>query len=233
MISIIIPIYNQGDKLGDCLNSILNQAYHNYEVIIINDGSKDNSLEAAKKYQNKFWNKKIRYKVISQENKGAPSARNKGWKESKGDYLFFCDADAILEINALKDLLDALKSNPEASYAFSSFRWGKKLFKIGEFNEGKLKQGPMIHTMSLIRTGDFPKGGWDENIKKFQDWDLYLTMLENKKRGVWIDKVLFKIKPGGTMSDWLPGFAYKLFPFLPAVKKYNRALKIIKKKHNL
>jgi len=87
--------------------------------------------------------------------------------------------------------------------------------------------------MALIKRADFPVGGWDESIKKFQDWDLWLTMLNAGKSGVWVDKVLFKIAPGGSISSWLPSFAYKLFPFLPSVKKYQAAMAVIKNKHGL
>jgi hypothetical protein len=90
---------------------------------------------------------------------------------------------------------------------------------------------PYIHTSSLIRRADFP--GFDETLKKFQDWDLWLSIAESGGKGVWIDKMLFSVAPGGSMSDWLPAIAYRLLPFLPAVKKYNKARLIIKKKHGL
>ena len=58
-------------------------------------------------------------------------------------------------------------------------------------------------------------------------------MLEQKHTGIWIDKILFKVTTGGTMSSWLPSFSYKLFPFLPKVRKYKKAVNIIKKKHKI
>jgi len=229
MISIIIPIYNQADKLAKCLDSILGQSYKNYEVIIINDCSDDNPEKIIKGFENKLKIKSQKSKV----NLGAPAARNKGFKESRGEYLFFCDADAVLAPEALGTMLEALESHPEASYTYSSFLWGRKLFKVGPFSPEKLKSGPCIHTMSLIRREAFPKTGWDESIKKLQDWDLYLMMLKNGHAGIWVDKILFKIKPGGTISSWLPSFAYKLLPFLSEVKKYKKAVNIVKAKHSL
>ncbi len=229
MISIIIPVYNQADKIGACLNSILNQTYKNYEVIIVNDGSTDNLDEAIDKHQKML--RVTRYEL--RENKGAPAARNRGAREAKGDYLLFCDADAVLKQEALETMLNGLKQHPEASYVYSSFLWGRKLFKLSPFNAEKLKREPYIHTMSLIRREHFPADGWDESIKKLQDWDLWLTMLEQGRSGVWIDKILFSVQPGGTISSWLPSFAYKLLPFLTSVKKYKKAMEIIKKKHNL
>lgn len=231
MISIIIPIYNQADKLGGCLNSILGQNYKNYEIIIVNDGSTDDIEKQKSKIRSENGN--IKLKIIDQKNLGAPAARNRGFRESKGEYLFFCDADVILKSEALAAMIAALKNHPEASYVYSSFLWGRKYFRLGPFSEEKLKKAPGIHTVSLIRREHFPKFGWDESIKKLQDWDLYLTMLAEGHKGVWIDKILFKVSPGGIMSSWLPSFAYKLLPFLPSVKKYKKAVEIVKKKHAL
>ena len=233
MISIIIPVFNQAEKLKYCLNSILEQTFNTYEVIIINDGSTDKSGEVIRGFENKFKTVGIDYRIIEQTNRGAPNARNHGFQAAKGDYVIFCDADAILEKNCLWEMINALQDNLQASFVYSSFYWGKKLFKLQPFDAGKLRQMPYIHTISLIRYKDFPITGWDESLKRFQDWDLWLSFIEQGKIGVWINKPLFQVCPGGTISNWLPSFAYKLFPFLPAVKKYKKAEKIIREKHGL
>ncbi len=232
MISVIIPVFNQADKITKTLESLVKQTYQDFEVIIVNDGSTDNLDKALESFLNTTKSNNTFF-IVHQQNHGAPSARNNGWRKSRGDYLFFCDADAVLSPGALEIMLNELLAHPEASYVYSSFLWGSKLFKLGPFDPEKLKQAPYIHTMSLIRRVDFPVSGWDESIRKLQDWDLWLTMLEQGHIGWWIDKVLFKVQPGGTISSWLPAMAYKLFPFLPAVKRYNAALKIVKQKHGL
>jgi glycosyltransferase involved in cell wall biosynthesis len=232
MISVIIPLYNGAKTIVKTLSSLMDQTYKDFEVIIVNDGSTDNSEAAASSYLQKVQSNN-RFFFLSQNNQGAPAARNRGFKESKGEFILFCDSDAILAPTALETMLDNLQRHPEASYAYSSFNWGKKFFRLNEFNPEQLKSMPYIHSLSLIRRVDFPATGWDESIKKFQDWDLWLTMLEHGKIGLWIPQVLFKILPGGTMSSWLPAFAYKAFPFLPAVKKYQAAMQIIKQKHGL
>lgn len=230
MISIIIPVYNQAEHLANCLASVKRQTYDNYEIIIVNDGSNDNTAKVIKKYKNIFGFKLI---YSEQANHGANVARNNGAKLAKGEYIIFCDADIIMGPNMLELMLKALKDNPEASFCYSSFKRGYKLFKLWPYDAEKLKQMPYITTTSLIRSAHFP--GFDEALKKFQDWDLWLTILEQGHSGVWIDKVLFKVATGGTqtMSGWLPSFAYKFFPWLPLAKKYNRAKAIIFKKHNL
>lgn len=232
MISVIIPVYNQAEKLKQTLISLNQQTYRDLEIIIVNDGSSDNPEKVFTDFLATNQSD-LSFYFLNQSNLGAPAARNHGFRESKGEYLFFCDADAILESRALEILLNTLLWNAQASYAYSSFKWGQKLFKGRPFDVIALKKEPYIHTMSLIRRGDFPTVGWDESIKKFQDWDLWLTMLENNKFGIFVDDYLFTITPGGTISSWLPSFSYKLFPFLPAVKKYKAAKAVIYAKHQL
>lgn len=233
MISIIIPVYNGAKTLLTTLRSIEKQTWRDFEVIIVDDASTDNTQKVFEKFSNENKLNNFYYYIKREKNFGAPAARNYGWKKSKGDFLFFCDADAILKVDALEKMLQTLNSHPESAYTYSSFYWGKKLFKLWPFDAERLKKMPYIHTMSLIRQETFPENGWDESIKKFQDWDLWLTMLRNGRSGVFIDDVLFQIKPTGSISSWLPSFSYKFLPFLPNVKKYNEAMSVIKKKHSL
>jgi len=234
MISIIIPVYNQKKYLAKCLDSILAQTEKKYEVILIDDYSEDDSKKIAKDYIEKFKEKEIPYKIIEHDiNKGAPYARNHGFQASKGNFLLFTDADSILTKNMLWDMLNTLNSQENTSFVYSSFFWGRKSFRLMPFSSKKLRKMPYIHTMSMIRAKDFPRHGWDESIKKLQDWDLWLTMVEEGKKGFFIDKFLFKVHPGGTMSNWLPRIAYKMLPFIPSVRKYNKAVKVIQEKHHL
>lgn len=227
MISIIIPIYNMASKLVTCLDTLLEQAEQDYELILVDDGSTDDLKKVINEYEQKF----IRFKVVSQDNQGSNPARNRGAAEAKGEYLLFCDADVIMRPNMLEEMKHALETNPEASFAYCSFRLGKKLFKLWPYDLEKLRQMPYITTTSLMRTAHFP--GFDNLIKRLQDWDLWLTMAEQGRSGVWIDQVLFTTQPGGTISSWLPSFAYKLMPWLKKVKQYKAAVEIIKQKHSL
>jgi len=228
MISIIIPVYNQADKITACLDSIKNQTYENFEIIVINDGSTDNVLEVLPAYENFF---SYKFRTFTQENKGANAARNYGSSVARGEFLLFCDADLTMEPDMLITMLNTLKQNPQSSYAYAAHKFGWKTFHLWAFDADRLRRMPYIHTTSLIRKEHFP--GFDENIKRFQDWDLWLTMLEQGHTGIWIEKILFEYAPGGTMSTWLPSFAFKILPFLPQVKKYNNAMAVIKNKHKL
>ena len=98
-VSVIVPVYNVEKYLEQCLNSIINQTYKNIEIIIVNDGSTDNSLDIIERFRNKNKNKSI--KVISQENKGISEARNTGLKNAVGEFILFVDSDDYLELNCI------------------------------------------------------------------------------------------------------------------------------------
>ncbi len=93
LISVIVPIYNSEKYLIECIESIINQTYHNLEIILINDGSTDSSLAICMKYKQLD----SRIKIINQKNKGVCSARNVGMKMSSGDYIAFVDSDDFIE----------------------------------------------------------------------------------------------------------------------------------------
>ena len=100
LISVIIPVYNTAQYLKRSIGSIINQTYKNLEIICINDGSTDNSLEILKEFRT---NDK-RIKIIDKKNEGVSSARNDGIRVSKGDYVCFMDSDDEIELNAIEIL---------------------------------------------------------------------------------------------------------------------------------
>ena len=89
LISVIVPCYNQAQYLDECLQSVLDQTYQNWECIIVNDGSPDHTEEVA----NKWLEKDPRFRYIDKENGGLSSARNAGLKEAKGEWIQFLDCD--------------------------------------------------------------------------------------------------------------------------------------------
>lgn len=223
MISIIIPAYNAARTIGRCLGSIAKQTYRDVEVIVVDDDCSSSPLPRGSE-------EGVRV-IHNERNMGAPFSRNIGFRASRGEYVMFCDADIVLAPNALERLLDTLQKRVDASYAYSSFRFGWKKFTSYPFDAARLRAMPYIHTTSLIRREHFP--GFDETIKRFQDWDLYLTMLEQGHTGVWVSEVLFSVvSTCGTMSRWLPSFVYRI-SWLPSVQRYRAAESLIRQKHHL
>lgn len=231
-ISVIIPTYQHAKTIADCIESLLSQTESPKEIIVVDDGSTDDTAKVIAKFGDR-----VRY--VFQENKGAPVARNYGAELSTGQYLLFCDADIKVRPQMLEKMKRALVEHEDASYAYCNFLWGKKLFRGKLFDSESLRQTNFIHTTSLVRKTDFP--GFDPNLKRFQDWDLWLTMFKNGNSGFWIDEVLFdvqNVKGRKNISKWLPSFVYKIpwqnIGWSPkAVREYQNARDIISKKHNL
>jgi len=106
-VSVIIPVYNGEKYLKKCLDSVVNQTYDNIEIIIINDGSIDNSLNIIKSYSKK--DKRI--KLIDKINEGQAKARNIALENVTGDYCLFVDSDDYIELNMISDLLEVANTN--------------------------------------------------------------------------------------------------------------------------
>ena len=103
-VSVIVPVYNAQDFIEDCIMSILNQTFKDIELILVDDGSKDNSLEICKQIANKD----ERIVVIHQENGGSSSAKNTGIKIAKGDYIAFCDSDDTIDETYIENLYEGV-----------------------------------------------------------------------------------------------------------------------------
>ena len=116
-VSIIVPIYNTGKYLKRCLDSIINQTYQNLEIILVNDGSTDDSPKIAESYAKKD----PRIKLLNQPNSGQSSARNAGIKKATGDYISFIDSDDEINSKFIENLLQ-LYSN-DASIAVCGHRY--------------------------------------------------------------------------------------------------------------
>ena len=105
LVSIVVPVYNAEDYLNRCIESIINQSYNNIEIILVDDGSTDESCNICYKYKN--IDKRIR--VIQISNSGSYSARKVGFKKSKGDYLCFVDSDDWIDIDFIKKMVEIAK----------------------------------------------------------------------------------------------------------------------------
>lgn len=230
LISVVIPVYNHSKELLNALKSIFNQTITDIEVIVVDDGSSATEVQYLRDIIVPYYNQ---VKFIFATHQGASAARNRGFKEASGQYIIFWDADITAVPTMLKKMYETLINHPDAAFAYSSFNFGWKQFTCGVFDVKRLRQTNFITTTSLIKRTDFP--GFDETLGKFQDWDLWLSITDNGKIGIWVPEVLFTIKTRTNgLSTWLPAFVYK-FPWLPipALKKYFYWKNIVQKKHKI
>lgn len=152
MISVIVPVYNVENYVGDCLHSLVRQTYRDLEIIIINDGSTDGSLEICKAYERVD----DRIVLLSYENGGLSEARNRGLSVARGEYISFVDSDDWLSFNFYEELLNSLTKN-DADIAL-----------CGYYEEGRVKRSDTVHSGEFICTGikalyhtlAFTKGLW-------------------------------------------------------------------------
>lgn len=126
----IIPVYNGENYIDRCLTSVLNQTYKNFEIIVINDGSNDDSLKKLKKYQKRFPHT---ITLINQENKGLSSSRNIGIEKSTGDYIIFVDIDDCISLEMLSYLEKQLKISV---YDLIKFEWTNSIENLNLEHRG-------------------------------------------------------------------------------------------------
>ena len=192
LISIIVPCYNQAQYLDECLQSVLEQTYENWECIIVNDGSPDDTEVVAKKWLEKD----SRFQYLYKKNGGLSSARNAGIKIAKGEYILPLDADDKIGSKygelALKEF--DKDQNLKVVYCLAekfgdeSGSWGLK-----DFSLLNLSKKNMIFCTSFFRKKDWVEvGGYDVNmIYGLEDWDFWISILKKGGNVIRLNEVCF------------------------------------------
>lgn len=136
--------------------------------------------------------------VVSQDEVGnANWARNRGFEKVTTPFVLFSDADINWRPTGIGAMVNALRNSPEASYAYGAYEMGPRTIGAVPFTAAGLRRMNYISTMAVIRTEHFP--GFDESIRRLQDWDLWLTMLERGHVGVYVGQTVFSttVRQGG------------------------------------
>ena len=191
-ISVVIPAYNQGHYLGDAIQSVLDQTYQDFEMIVVDDGSTDNTRDLA----TSFRDARVRY--VYQENRGLSAARNTGIQHTTGPFVTFLDSDDFFLPNALASLVTALERNPEIGFvAGQTVVIDEDGQPLGEVMEARppddgselLLGNPfqacsvMLRRVWLDRVGLF-----DEGLRSYEDWDLWLRLAKAGCRMAGVDQ---------------------------------------------
>jgi glycosyltransferase involved in cell wall biosynthesis len=182
LISVVIPVFNGEKTIKETIDSVLKQTFTDFELIVINDGSQDLTVEVVEKIQDS------RIQVYSYPNAGLAASRNRGIDRSTGEYIAFIDADDMWTPDKLEAQFNALKSHPEAAVAYS---WTDYIDEYSQFL-GKgghitvngniyphllltdlLENGsnPLIRKQAFIEVGNF-----DESLRAAEDWDMLLRL---------------------------------------------------------
>ena len=180
LVSVVIPCYNQAHFLGEAIESVLAQSYPNFEIIVVDDGSTDDTSEVAGRYP------KVR--LVRQENQGLSGARNAGLARSEGEYVVFLDADDRLLPEALETGLEYLEARPECAFVNGHYRYitldGSPFSTrtqpvVGDRHYAELLHNNYIamHATVMYRQAVFESvGGFDTSLSACEDYDLYLRI---------------------------------------------------------
>lgn len=232
LVSVIVPSYNSGKYILETLQSVIAQTYGNWECIIVDDGSTDNTAVVVKE----FISSDSRFIYHYQKNKGLAGARNTGIELSKGTYIQFLDSDDVIFPVKLERMLEAYRSNPNSgtSIYFSDFNFTKyenpfiadegirKLHKNLKPIQG-IDFRQLYHSWDLdfvIPTHAFlfPKKAltqkkYDETLKSKEDWDFYLSILSDQS--ITLDSIDFigcgyRLRPNSMSQDFTTLLKYAI-----------------------
>jgi len=185
LISVIIPCYNAADFIEKTLDAVFAQAYHPIEIVCVDDGSKDSTLQQIKNYPREV-------NVITGKNAGASHARNKGFEISKGEYIQFLDADDLLLPNKLDHQVSMIRNEPEkkvdiilGSYLYKTTdgKTEKKQVYANDHWKG-LIMGKIGITSANLYHKNIIKAvkGWNETLESSQDTDLTFRIFKEKPK---------------------------------------------------
>lgn len=201
LISVIIPAYNIEQYIERCLDSVRNQTYKNLEIIIINDGSTDQTGEILDRYKLKD----SRIYVIHQKNQGVSAARNKGLEVAKGDYIGFVDGDDVIDFTMYETLVKLLEET-EADIAHCGYQmvfrnridyyYNTKKKKLQDNKEGlkDLLEGKIIEPAlynKLYRKEVIEDTRLDTNIKIMEDFLMNYYLFKKSKKSIFYDIPLY------------------------------------------
>ena len=209
--SIILPVYNVEKYLPECVDSILNQTFTDYEIILVDDGSKDSSGKICDEYSTKY----TFVKTVHKPNGGLSDARNVGLKQAKGEYIFFIDSDDyLIDKNVLQRISEKLKSNPDV-VAFKSIKWFET-------------NGELSHSTTDLAVSDDRLSACEKYIELI-DKDTYSNSAWSKviKRTLLVDNnIEFEKGLLGEDNDWY----YKVVGVLSSLELIDEPLYVYRQR---
>ena len=193
--SVIMPTYNRAFCIRRAIDSLLVQSYQNFELIICDDGSSDNTEKLIKRtYKKEIESKKIIY--LKSNHKGVCAARNMAMKHSSGDWIAYLDTDNVIDPDYLITYVSYISCFPDYGMFYAKIKVEGTNFKIGEaFDRQKLEKDNFIDLGIFIHHRSYMEkyGVFDTNLKRLVDWDLILRYTKDEQP-YFINKVLLSYK---------------------------------------
>lgn len=212
-VSVITPCYNQGAYIGECLESLIAQTYPNWECLIMDDGSTDDSQQIARHYADQD----ARIRWATQPNQGPSAARNHAIALTEGEFILPLDADDCIDSTYLAKAVELLVSRPEIKLVYSRcqmFGSREGEMELRKYSFTELMRGNIITNTAMYRRSDFLKSpGYDVKMRVgWEDWEFYLSLLSPEDEIFQIDEPLFlyRQKPGSRDNSINPEQAREL-----------------------
>lgn len=184
--SVIIPVYNKGPYVAKAIRSVLDQTFHDFELVVVDDGSSDDSFERAKEA---LVSSPISYRLIHQENAGVSTARNNGVTASRGDYLCFLDADDWWAPEFLEKMDGLIRDYPDAAIYGTNYYYvknGRERVCVRDVDTGYINycqvyarhlQMPLwTGAVAMLRSVFVETGGFRPHLKLGEDFDLWIRV---------------------------------------------------------
>ncbi len=191
-ISIIIPCYNYGRYVGQAIESALAQTYRPTEVIVINDGSTDETVETVSRYP---------VILINQNNQGPAQTFNNGIRASHGEFVSLLSADDLIHPQFLEYTVPVLVRQQKVAFVYTyavTFGSEHAVLLAKEFDPRKLGEGSFMGGACLMRRDAFDAvGGFDPALRHGEDWDLWLNLVECGYVGQLVPRILFAYRKHG------------------------------------
>lgn len=191
LVSIIIPTFNNQSTIANTLSSVYEQTYSDIEVIIVDDGSTDDSRNVIPEYiQDKPFSR-----LISQINKGPSAARNLGFESSNGEYLVFLDADDIIAPTYIEECVRKFQATPSLGIVFSQTHLIDDqvgVFQLADYSPTTIMQQNCFPISAMIKAAIFREIGlFDTNIRYGEDWEMWIRYTQKNDYIYKIEKPLF------------------------------------------
>lgn len=190
--SVVIPCYNHAEFLQQTVESVLRSTYPNVEILIVDDGSKDDSGKIGRALEKAY--PTVRY--IHQSNSGPSKARNNGIRQAKGTYILPLDADDLISPDYIAEAVTVLQQNPDVKVVYcEAEKFGEKNgpWKLKPFSLGLLAHNNMIFVSGIYRKTDWEAcGGYSEDmVWGREDWEFWISMLKDGGKVVKLPNVGF------------------------------------------
>ena len=245
LISVIVPCYNQAQYLEECLQSVLDQTYQNWECIIVNDGSPDHTEEVAKKWLEKD----NRFRYVSKENGGLSSARNAGIREAKGEWIQFLDSDDMIHKSKFIDSKLYFENCDLTITDFQLFNSESILQNHCSFIDKHISYESMLFDWDIeysipIHCGIFRKSRipfFDVDLKAKEDWFFWINLFQqNSLKYIIIKKkhALYRVHKNSMTKNYNIMIKNEIVVFTKIFKDIDEQLKmkfflrLIEKKNN-